>query len=263
MFRKTAQNNQLKNWLENLLIQKRGYLYALPKNQNVILAMSGGIDSSVGAQLLIEEWNSTIYPFYLKRGATAEKYEILATQKVVRYLKQKYPNNVMNLLIASAAIPLKEIKSNLSRDRIIHRGHPLRNPIIQSYAVQYGASLNDQGIKLNTVLVGSVASDYFPGSRDIDLLINTLYTCINMEEWDWQILSPFFQSGLLDNKKGIRKIDLIKWGAKHNFPFNLTRTCTSSSAIPCGQCPECRERIETFKKAKIKDLIKYKHDNIY
>lgn len=258
MSQKAKQNNQLKNWLENLLIQKRGYIYALPKNQNVILTMTGGIDSSIGAQLLVENWNSTIYPFYLKRGATAEKQELLAANKVVNYLKQKYPNKVKDLMVASAPIPPKEIKPNLSRDRIVHRGHPLRNSILQSYAVEYGTSLNDQGVKLNTILVGSVASDYFPGSRDVDLLMNTLYTCLNLEEWNWQILSPFFQSGLLNNKYRIKKIDLIKWGGKNNFPFNLTRTCTSDSDIACGKCSECQERIETFKKAKVKDLIKYK-----
>lgn len=258
MSQKTKQNKQLKNWLENLLIQKRGYVYALPKNQNVILTMTGGIDSSVGAQIIIEKWNSIIYPFYLKRGATAEKHELLAAQKVIRYLRKKYPNNINELMVASAPIPLKEIKPNLSRERIVHRGHPLRNSILQSYAVQYGVSLNDQGVKLHSILVGSVASDYFPGSRDIDLLTNTFYTCINLEEWDWQILSPFFQPGLLGNKKKIKKIDLIKWGAKYKFPFNLTRTCTSDSALSCGQCSECRERIETFKEASVKDLIKYK-----
>ena len=59
-------------------------------------------------------------------------------------------------------------------------------------------------------------------------------------------------------KKKNKKIDLIRWGARHNFPFNLTRTCTSDSAISCGQCSECQERIETFKLAKVKDLINYK-----
>ena len=258
MFQGKNKNKQFKQQLGEILFAKRGFIYKLPKKRNVILTMTGGIDSSVGAQLIIEKWDSIIYPFYLKRGATAERYELKSVKRVVSYLKKKYPNNIKNLFIASAPVPLSEIKPNLSKKRVIKRGHPLRNSIIQSYAVQYGVSLNDQVVKLDTVLVGSVASDYFPGSRDVDLLLNTLHVCTNMEEWNWQILSPFLQKGLLKGKQKIIKIDLIKWGYKNNFPFELTRTCTSENAIPCGKCSECKERLETFEKAGIEDPVKYK-----
>lgn len=257
MSQKISGNKKFKKHLIQLLLEKRGYVCKLPKSKNVILTMTGGIDSSVGAQLIIESWNSTIYPFYLKRGATAEKYELSNVTNVIKYLKQKYPTKIKGLMIASAPVPLVEIKPNFSRKRVVKIGHPLRNSIIQSYAVQYGVSLNDQDIDLNTILVGSVASDHFPGSRDIDLILNTLYVCMNLEEWKWQILSPFFQPGILKHKDKVNKIDLIKWGHKNGFPFELTRTCTFGDLLPCGKCSECKERIETFEKAKIKDPIKY------
>jgi 7-cyano-7-deazaguanine synthase in queuosine biosynthesis len=243
------QNRELKNCIANLLIQKRGYVYEIPKGENVILTLTGGVDSSVAAQLIIEKWDVTIYPLYLARGASAENFEIDAARRVVAYLQDKYPDKIKDLKVLEASIPPKELKGDLSRERILERGHPLRNTIIQSYAIQYGAFLNDQGVQLRTVLVGSVASDHFPGSRDIDLIVNTLHACMNLEEWKWQIMSPFFQEGLLELKPKITKIDLIDWGLKNNFPFNLTRTCISATKEPCGICDSCIERKETFSKA--------------
>jgi len=220
--------------------------------------MTGGIDSSVGAEMIIKKWGCVIYPFYLKRGATAEKWELEAVKKVVKYLKIKYPKNIKGLFVAEGLVPLREIKKDLSKKRIVNRGHPLRNPIIYDFAVQYGAALNDKGVKLSTILVGSVFSDYFPGSREVDLLVDTLHACINLEEWKWQIISPFLQSGLLAKKDFIKKIDLIRWGAKNNFPFYITRTCTGKNEIACGQCEECKERLETFENLGLKDFVRYK-----
>jgi len=252
------EKSKLKNIIKECLCMKRGFVTKIPRHKNVIFTMTGGIDSSVGAEMVIKKWGCVIYPFYLKRGATAEKWEMEAVTKIVKYLKNKYPKNIKDVFMAESPVPPQEIKKNLSIKRIVSKGHPLRNPIIYNIAVQYGTALNDKGITLSTVLLGSVYSDYFPGSRPIDLLIDTLHVCVNLEEWGWQIMSPFFQSGLLAKKKFIKKIDLIRWGIRNNFPLYLTRTCTRKDELSCGQCEECKERLETFKTLGVNDLIRYK-----
>lgn len=242
--------------IRDILIEKRGYDIKTPKDENVILLMTGGLDSSIGAELCIKKWNTTIYPLYIKRGATAQQWELESLEKVYKYLSKKYPSKINPPFFIDSKIPASEIKIGLKQERVFTRGHPLRNTIIQMYAVQYGVMLNDQDIQVESILTGSVGSDFFPGSRQIDLQLNTLTVCQNLEEWQWQILSPFHMD-LLNNVKPLKKIDLIKWGSKNKFPFELTRTCTRSGKIACGECNECKERIETFKKSGLKDKILY------
>lgn len=242
--------------IKDILIEKRGYDTKIPLNENVILLMTGGLDSSVGAELCIKEWNVTVYPLYIKRGATAQQWEIESLEKVYEYLRSKYPTNIKKPFYIDSKIPASEIKGGLDQNRVFTKGHPLRNTIMQMFAIQYGVMLNDQKVEVNSVLTGSVGSDFFPGSRQIDLQLNTLTVCQNLEEWKWQIISPFHMN-LLNNTEPLKKIDLIRWGIENKFPFELTRTCTRGGQISCGECNECKERIETFKKSGFKDKIAY------
>jgi 7-cyano-7-deazaguanine synthase in queuosine biosynthesis len=221
--------------------------------------MTGGLDSSIGAELCIKKWNTIIYPLYIKRGATAEEYEIKALINIYNYLKRNYPENIKKPFFIEAAIPALEIKEFLDKKRILTKGHPLRNTIMQMYGIQYGVMLNDRGLHVRSLLVGSVGSDFFPGSRKIDLLLNTLTVSQNLGEWKWQIISPFHM-GLINNKRITLKKDLINWGLENNFPFELTRTCTRKNVIPCGECNECKERIKTFNQEGYQDPIKYVFD---
>jgi 7-cyano-7-deazaguanine synthase in queuosine biosynthesis len=242
--------------IESLLLEKRSYTTEIPFNENVVSLMTGGLDSSIGAELCIKKWDTTIYPLYIKRGATAQKHEIKALKGIYNYLKFHYPENIKKPLFINAAIPASEIKSFLKKERIFSKGHPLRNTIMQMYGIQYGVMLNDKGLPVRSLIVGSVGSDFYPGSRASDLLLNTLTVSQNLGEWKWQIISPFHM-GLIKNKKIALKEDLINWGLQNNFPFELTRTCTRKNTTPCGECNECKERIKTFKKEDHEDPITY------
>jgi 7-cyano-7-deazaguanine synthase in queuosine biosynthesis len=248
-------NNTMIETVSALLVKRRGYVYAIPHNEPVVLTMTGGLDSSIAARLIIEQWKVTVYPIYIIRGACAEKYEIEAVRRVHKYISQIYPERIKEIVFVTAEVPPKEIKRRLSRDRVVQHGHPLRNPILQSYAVQYAISLSDQGVPIRTVVVGSIASDHFPGSRPGDLIVNTLYVCTNLDEWQWQIVSPYFQPGLLKGKERMTKYDLIQWGITHSFPFEITRTCTADSAQACGICSACCERLEAFAENNVKDPL--------
>ena len=257
MSQQASDPKNIKTAVEFILESEREYVFQIPRSENVIFLMTGGIDSSIGAELCLLKWGVTLFPIYILRGATAQKQELAAVQSVLTYLKSKYGSRVRDLFTINSTVPPREVKGQLSRERVIKHGHPLRNSIMQSLAVQYGAMLNDKGTPVRTVLVASVASDFFPGSREVDLVINTLYTCSNMGEWDWQINSPMLTGNLLGKEKRLRKIDLIKWGIQNRFPFNITRTCTKHSDNVCGICEECKERRDTFAQAGITDPIAY------
>lgn len=253
-----SQEINIKIRVEKIISGTRGFVFNIPTNKEVVFLMSGGIDSSVGAELIIKNWGVKLFPLYIMRGASASIYEYEAVKNVVSYLSLKYPKNVSApLFTINLNIPPIEIKSNLSLERIVKKGHPLRNSILQSVAVQYAVSLNDMGKNINTVFVGSVSSDYFSGSRLVDLRVNTLYICCNLDEWGWQIASPMLEKGLIVGKDQLTKKDLVKWGYENSFPFGMTRTCTTKNQCPCGGCEECKERIKTFKELDVVDPISY------
>lgn len=242
--------------IESILLAKRNYVIEIPFNESVVFLMTGGLDSSIGAELCIKQWNTTIYPLYIKRGATAQEYEIKALKDIYNHFKSLYPNNIKKPFFIDVAIPASEIKSSLRKERVVTKGHPLRNTIMQMYGIQYCVMLKDKGLTIRSLMVGSVGSDSFPGSKASDLLLNTLAVAQNLGEWEWQIISPF-HIGLISTNKVTLKKDLINWGLQNNFPFNLTRTCTKGDSISCGRCNECRERIKTFKEANGEDPIIY------
>ncbi len=247
----------LSNKIEKLLSKEENF-FIPPVNKNVVFLMTGGIDSTLLAYLCLCEWKINVFPLYIKRGATAQEYELEAFKKTVSFLENKFGNQVNPPQIIEATIPPKEIKAMLSKERVTTRGHPLRNNVMQNIAVQYGTALTDKSVYTRYVFYASVASDTFPGSRIIDSRINTLYTRINTEEWDWIVTSPAFEGKLLRGKNFIEKIDLIKLGTTLKFPFEITRTCTSANEISCGKCGECTERQDTFAKLGMKDPLMYK-----
>ena len=61
--------------IEKILIEKRGCVFKIPKNQPVVLLASGGLDSTVALDKIIRDWNVKVYPLFIKRGAKAEKFE--------------------------------------------------------------------------------------------------------------------------------------------------------------------------------------------
>ena len=49
----------------------------------------------------------------------------------------------------------------------------------------------------------------------------------------------------------------IRKGIELGVPFEFTWTCVARDDMACGICQPCRDRLQAFKKCKIKDPIKY------
>lgn len=254
------ENQQLEQKIKDIFLEKRGFVVQPPKNNNAILLLTGGLDSSLAGAMCIELWNTTIFPLYVKRKASAEQYELSAARKITSYLKRGYGNKAKDLFIIESEIPPHNIKKRLSKKRIEVKGYQFRNAILQSYAFQYGLILNDSGVKINTILIGSIAGssdDYMPDSQPFTYLINSLYGCVNTEDWKWQIISPFYQEGLLKGKNKLTKTDLIAWGSINKFPFKLTRSCNRNGKLACGRCTSCKDRLKAFANNHFKDPLSY------
>lgn len=255
-------NNQVKESLENILATQKGFVFRKPKNEGVVVLLTGGIDSSILSDLFIE-WSEAnrFYPLYIHRSAKAEPYEIIAARDVVQFLSSKYGERIAPLEEIAAEVPPKKFKDKMNRAKVTITGYKVRNAILINYGVLYGLMLNDLGHNVRTVLIGKVSSDFFSGSRKEDLRAINVQVCLNTDDWRWQIISPAFEKEFIKQlglKKDLSKTDLVSLAIARNFPLDLTRTCTNSTQFACGKCEECKERLAIFASLNLKDPITYK-----
>lgn len=233
--------------LEKYLIEERGWALRQPYNESAVILMSGGIDSSVLAEMAINSLDTTLFPLYVRRGAHAEADELDATEHIVTYLQEKYPNRIHPLHTITADVPPAEIASKLVYDQIQARGIPLRNSILSSIAVQHAVTLNDE-ISTVIVCVEKVIPEgaEYPDMSLQTFLANSIMVCSNLGDWKWQIMSPLLIPGLVADTDYITKQDLVKWGQDYEFPLGKTYSCTRGGQ-PCGACRSCRSREKVLK----------------
>ena len=95
---------------EELLRNRRGYVFRINKKQPVVFIVSGGLDSSIALSRVLEDLKVPVYPLYVRRGAKAEKYEEASVEYFIKFYKRKYPTLVNNIKYCRMDIPPAEIK---------------------------------------------------------------------------------------------------------------------------------------------------------
>lgn len=241
----------LERQLSRTLIDQRGWDLRQPHGENVVLMLTGGLDSSLLTAMCLEVLQARVFPLYVRRGSRAQQYEEQAAWAVVKYLQDKYGDNMQDLYVIEAEIPPADIKSTLPTSYLNRIGHPMRNAMLQLYAVQRAVMLSQGGVPVHSVLAGSVNGDISPDTNLASYLATTLTTCIGLDDWQWQVMSPYLVDGLLPGKDGLYKGDLLVWAKAHDFPLQLTRSCMSASAKPCGGCTACVRRDKLFKRFEV------------
>lgn len=257
---KKAQRNYKENieTIENMLKSERGYVSKVPKNEPVVVLMSGGLDSSVMIDKIIEDWNVKVYPLFFRRGARAERPEEQAFDSFVNFYKRRFPENFKETKKLKYEIPPSELKENFPKALALTVGHPLRNSTMQNLAVMYAVSLNGKsGLNIKTIFFGSVAEDNTePEQGLLSLRAQTLNACIQTADWGWQITSPLTDPFLTENP--VYKADLIEYAMQKFIPLEKTRTCFSPYRTADGTCFACQKRLKAFDYLKMKDPAKYK-----
>lgn len=242
--------------LEQALKELRGYVVRPPQGQEVVFVASGGLDSTCGIAMMIEEYDCTVYPLFVRRHSTAMLYEEKAFDAVAEVYKKKYGKKFVTPEKVEVEIPPKKFKDGLSKERLSTIGHSMRNATLQNIGVQYAVHLNDsQGKNIKTVMAGSVLDDGFPHNFIEFFRLQTMLVCHDLNDIQWQVLSPFIDSYL--TKIPGYKRDMIAWANEHDVPLDLTRTCTRGGELSCGECGECIPRLNAFKAAGVTDPIAY------
>ncbi len=240
--------------IESIFMQTRHQVFRIPEREHIVFLVSGGLDSIVGIEKVIRDWDVTVYPLFIRRHAKAEKYEEAAFDYFLKSYSERYPNNVARPAKVTSGIPPYQWKSHFSRDWVQRFGYPMRDFALVSLAVQYAVTLNSKlNTEIRTIFTGTTDGDVFPHSSLVALRVATLAACLDSSDWSWQITSPFVESV----PEPMRKSDVILWANEQNIAVERTRTCVSDSEIADGTCLECRHRLAAFGEAGLTDPVEY------
>lgn len=222
--------------------------------KKAIVLLSGGIDSSTTLAIANSE-GCELYCLTFDYGQV-NKYE-LKTAKAIADLFKVEDHKIIH-------IDLSELGgSALTGDGKVPQGEkeekdipityvPARNTIFLSYALAWGEVL-----KITDIYFGSNTVDFsgYPDCRKeyIESFEKTanLGTRQGSQGKKIKIHTPIIN---------MPKADIIKKGEELEVDFSKTCSCynPSEKGIACGICESCRIRKAGFKKAGIKDPIKYK-----
>jgi 7-cyano-7-deazaguanine synthase in queuosine biosynthesis len=210
---------------------------------DIVCMMSGGIDSSLAATLILEETKCNIWPLYIRRGASAEQFELNSLNEILIWLKSKYPNRINELKIISCHYPPPEIKLEYPKNIQNKYGYIGREIIMSHTAIFYGLTIGIDP-KYLAISTGSLNDDLFPhNSRGFWKLVNELIK-IELCEYAFEIINPLqgdSSRGVLNKKMAVALAFELK------IPVELTRSCVSSSKDPCGICLECCQRNDALR----------------
>ena len=86
--KRSFENTKLIDSIEKYFIEKRGYVFKMPKpEESVILLYSGGLDSTVAWSYLIEKYKLHVYPLVFKnRNSFGQKKSIFYFKKYFKKL---------------------------------------------------------------------------------------------------------------------------------------------------------------------------------
>jgi 7-cyano-7-deazaguanine synthase in queuosine biosynthesis len=258
-----AQKNYAANIaaLEAILLRERGYLFEIPHGEDVIALLSGGLDSTLMVDLVIDEWRCRVHPLFVRRGARAEPYEERAFDYYCDLFRQMHGERLAEPIKLSYEVPPKVLKQHIPPERLQAVGHPLRNAVLQSLAVQTAVALNARdGLQIRTVFSGSVPEDTTsPEQGLLSLRVQMLSTCIQLGEWLWQITSPMTEPAARPRPLDDR--DLIQRAVCRGIPLDQTRSCFGAAPRADGTCSACRKRRHAFAAAGVRDPVEYETDD--
>jgi asparagine synthetase B (glutamine-hydrolysing) len=160
---KAAQANYGLNLsvLDLLLKNERGYASRSPENEDVVVLMSGGLDSTVMIQRAIENYRVRVHPLFVRRGARAEKHEEKAFDFFVKFYQKRFPENFMEPRKLDYEVPPAELKADFPAALAKTVGHPMRNATLQNLAVMYAVSLQAKGLNIKNLLLISFVQSSF------------------------------------------------------------------------------------------------------
>lgn len=263
------------NSIENILIQKRKNVFKLPKpNTEVILLVSGGLDSILTWGFLLKEYKLKVYPLFLNKGEKRATKEEQSIDFFSNYYFKKYPKLFIKPYKQTIFLPQKEIISALKTPfdnlstynvNIIKNFDPsttsnifLGSPgLVPLYALLFARYLElSTNTKIRTIFSSVMMGDgtVCPSQTLTSLRVINLAMCSFTGDYSYQFTSPTIEPYL---HNFFEKKDLIKYGKIAGIPMKYTWSCYRGLKHQCGMCLACKARKFEFEKAGISDDTVY------
>lgn len=233
------------NSIEAILVENRGYIREIPRDEYIILIFSGGMDSTILIDVIIKQWDCKVILLYYKRKSKNQKWEEESVYYFFNFYQERFPQNLIELIKLEIEIPLRINKEYLDRTRQKVMMLPLRNTIMWENAFTQAVYLSGKyKSTIRTIITGSVKEDISsPESGILSILSQNVHTCISMGLWYYQLLAPFIDGSL---EKVYSKVDILLYAKKHNIPIERTRSCFGADQAPCNKCLACDNRNNAY-----------------
>lgn len=246
-----------------ILKEKRGSIVSMPKPGDAVVAcMSGGLDSTANIGILLKEFGLRVYPFFINRGQSALKWERAAVKFFDKFYADRFPGQYFKCLEIEVPTPGKEYKDLLRKTKKLmtdvelckNISYPARNPIIFLTGAEYAYSLKAKRENISVVFASHVSSDgSFHCSLTWTRIMNVLI-CQILNDWSFQFISLPIE---IEFGNYYDKDVYARFMSENSIPIEKTRTCTTASKIPCGDCPPCWDTRRILKELGIEDKRDY------
>ncbi|WP_297193302.1 7-cyano-7-deazaguanine synthase QueC [uncultured Campylobacter sp.] len=219
--------------------------------KRALCIMSGGMDSTLCAYLAKKEGYKIIalHFDYSQRTEKKEKEcfdkicELLAVEKSyslnTKFIEQIGANSLTD---KSLNIPKNELNKNETPNTYV----PFRNGIFLSIA----AALAEVE-KCEAIFIGVLEEDNSGYADCSKLFIEKAQNFIN--EGRASSIKTVIKTPLIN----LKKEDVVALAYKENVPLKYTYSCYEREDMACGECDSCLLRLKGFKKAGLKDEIRY------
>src|SRR3989339_21482 len=204
------------------------------KKKNVLVIVSGGINSCLTAALVAAKYNPLF--LHVSYGQKVEKRELKAFKDLASYFKVK------KRLVASIKY-LKEIGGSSLTDRNINIA--LANGENKKIPTSYVAFLNTHCIAIAVSWAEVIGVDkiFFGANEGGEL------SYPDCSKNYFAAMNKVISEGT--------KSDIVKQAQDMGLPLHLTWSCYKNNDIACGECDACMRRLKGFKKAKLYDPLEY------
>ena len=223
--------------------------------KKAVCLISGGLDSAVSAYIAKDMG----YDLFVLSFIYGQKHikEIESAKKIAKALnvKKQVIFNIdigsfggSSLIDESITPEINHKLEDIGKD-IPNTYVPARNTIFLSIALGFAETID-----ADAIFIGATVADYsgYPDCKPIYFKafqkMADLATKKSVKGKNIVIKTPVLK---------FNKAEIIKKGFELNVPFEKTWSCYLGKEKACGRCDSCLLRLKGFKKAGLKDPLKY------
>lgn len=215
-----------------------------------VVLVSGGMDSCVTAAIANQEYGMAF--LHVSYGQRTQQRELQSFNAIADHYGVKrrliadigYLKDIGGSSLTDESIPVDS--ADLTRKTIPTSYVPFRNTHFLAIAVSWA-----EVIEASKIFIGAVEEDSsgYPDCRkEYYQVFNELVKVGTKPETHIEVVTPVI---------GMKKHEIVLKGIELSAPFHLTWSCYKDTDLACGVCDSCALRIRGFKRAGVKDPIKY------